>query len=67
MFDQYERQIRLEYEWVTDKAFVSGRSAVLQSFLDRPAIYSTDFFRTKFEVQARHNITRSLACLSRRT
>lgn len=62
-FDEYELQVRKEYEWVAEDAFVAGRSAILKSFLDRPTIYSTQFFRNKYEMQARRNIARSLARL----
>ena len=62
-FDEYERQVRKEYEWVAKDAFTAGRSAILKSFLDRPTIYSTPFFRNKYEAQARANIARSLARL----
>ncbi|MBI2624953.1 MAG: N-methyl-D-aspartate receptor NMDAR2C subunit [Candidatus Nealsonbacteria bacterium] len=62
-FDEYERQVRREYEWVAEDAFVAGRSAILKSFLDRSAIYSTQLFRNKYETQARRNIARSLARL----
>jgi len=66
-FDEYERQVRKEYEWVPKDAFVAGRSAILKSILDRPTIYSTQFFRNKYEAQARRNIARSLAQLSNRS
>lgn len=62
-FDEYERQVRKEYEWVSEDAFVVGRSAILKSFLGRPNIYATQFFRNKYEAQARRNIARSLARL----
>ncbi len=62
-FDEYERQVCKEYEWVPEDQFVSGRSAILKSFLDRPNIYATQFFRNKYEAQARRNIARSLARL----
>lgn len=62
-FDEYERQVRKEYEWVFEDAFVAGRSAILKSFLNRPTIYATQFFRNKYEAQARRNIARSLARL----
>ena len=62
-FNEYERQIRKEYEWVSKDAFVAGRSAILKSFLERPTIYLTQFFRDKYEAQARLNIARSLAQL----
>lgn len=66
-FDEYDRQVRKEYEWVLEDAFVAGRSTILKSFLDRPAIYSTQFFHNKYETQARRNIARSLAQLSNRS
>lgn len=66
-FDEYEFQVRKEYEWVPEDVFVVGRSAILKSFLDRPTIFSTHFFRNKYETQARRNIARSLAQLSNRS
>lgn len=62
-FDEYERQIRKEYEWVPEAAFTTGRSTILESFLARANIYTTQFFQEMYEVQARRNITRSLARL----
>jgi predicted metal-dependent HD superfamily phosphohydrolase len=64
IFDTYEAGIRFEYAWVTDSAFRAGRFEVLQSFLDRPRIYTTDYFRAAFESTARLNLNRSLANLS---
>lgn len=63
-FDQYEREIRLEYAWVPDEQFAEGRSAILQLFLARPTVYQTKFFRELYEEQARRNIRRSLQRLS---
>ncbi|MDP3003922.1 MAG: N-methyl-D-aspartate receptor NMDAR2C subunit [Candidatus Azambacteria bacterium] len=62
-FDEYDRQVRKEYEWVAEDAFVAGRSTILKSFLDRPTIYLMQIFRNKYEAQARRNIARSLARL----
>ena len=59
-FDEYENQIRQEYGWVSDAAFVAGRTAVLESFLSRQTIYSTEFFRNRYERQARRNLKRSV-------
>lgn len=59
-FDEYERQVRRDYEWMPYKQFVAGRLAILKSILDRPNIYATQFFRNKYETQARRNITRSI-------
>ncbi len=62
-FDEYETNIRKEYHFVPQDRYRSGRSAILRSFLDRPAIYSTDFFRQKYEGPARANLARSLSSL----
>ncbi|MBI5347496.1 MAG: pantetheine-phosphate adenylyltransferase [Candidatus Aenigmarchaeota archaeon] len=62
-FDEYERDIRDEYAWVADEQFRQERSTILQVFLDRDSIYSTDFFRQKYEKQARRNVERSIAQL----
>ncbi len=59
-FDAYEDQVRFEYAWVPDTDFRDGRSRVLQSFLDRPAIYSTPFFAERLEASARANLNESL-------
>jgi predicted metal-dependent HD superfamily phosphohydrolase len=66
-FDEYERQIRREYDWVADDAFAAGRMAVLQIFLTRPKIYNTDFFRDKYETQARENLKHSIHRLQTKT
>ena len=59
-FDEYERGIRKEYAWVSEVDFVRARGAILQSFLDRPAIYTTPYFQDRYERQARLNVARSL-------
>jgi len=65
-FSTYERQIRREYAWVPSRAYVAGRSAILQNFLSRKTIYATEFFRRRYEARARANLGRSLVQLSRR-
>jgi pantetheine-phosphate adenylyltransferase len=59
-FNAYEVGIRKEYEWVPQPDFCAGRSKILQSFLDRPSIYSTEVFRGKYESTARKNLERSI-------
>ncbi len=62
-FDEYETNIRREYHFVPRDRYRSARSAILRSFLDRPAIYSTDIFQQRYESQARANLKRSLSDL----
>lgn len=64
IFDQYERQIREEYAWVSDPAFRSGRAALLRSFLERASIYGTPVFREKYEQAARSNLSASIRRLT---
>ncbi|NML17704.1 HD domain-containing protein [Azohydromonas caseinilytica] len=63
-FDEYERQVRQEYAWVPEERFRTGRRALLQRLLERPALYATDHFRQRFEAPARANLARSLARLA---
>lgn len=62
-FDEYERQVREEYSWVPGFVFRRTRKGILQSFLDRPEIYSTAPFKQKLEAAARANLARSIAQL----
>lgn len=59
-FEEYERAIREEYFWVEPEIYGVKRAEILAGFLARPLLYSTDFFRLKYENSARQNLTRSL-------
>jgi pantetheine-phosphate adenylyltransferase len=60
VFDEYERNIRMEYSQYPEEMFRKGRKGVLEGFLKREPIYSTDIFRQKYEEQAKRNLKRSL-------
>jgi len=62
-FEEYERNIRKEYSWVPEDQFKQGRSAILQMFLGRESIYFTDFFKARYETQARRNLQMSIDAL----
>jgi predicted metal-dependent HD superfamily phosphohydrolase len=62
-FDEYERQVRLEYAHVADAAYRAGRSRILRGFLARAAIYLTPPFHDRLETAARANLEHSLARL----
>jgi predicted metal-dependent HD superfamily phosphohydrolase len=64
-FEAYEHAIRREYHHVDESAYRLGRSAVLQQFLDRPAIYSTAPMKEKYEKQARIALGRAIENLTR--
>ena len=63
-FREYEAQIRREYEWVPEITFAAGRSAILERFLARERIYSTEPFWAKYERPARANLQNSLLKLN---
>jgi predicted metal-dependent HD superfamily phosphohydrolase len=64
-FAEYDRQIRQEYHWVSEKDFRVGRSQILRSFLERPAIYGTPWLADQLELKARRNLENSLSRKSR--
>jgi len=65
IFDENGQQIRKEYGWVPEELYRAGRSTFLKTLLNRPAIFSTQFFYDKYEAQARRNIARAIAQLSK--
>jgi predicted metal-dependent HD superfamily phosphohydrolase len=63
-FDEFDEQIRAEYAHVPDEAFRQGRAHILSGFLARPRLYSTAYFHSVLERQARDNLQRALARLA---
>jgi len=59
-FGEYERQVRREYRWVPLPLYRSQRAKVLQSFMKRQRIYSTERYFNLLESRARENIRCSL-------
>jgi predicted metal-dependent HD superfamily phosphohydrolase len=55
-FSQYDRQVRAEYSWVPGLLYRIKRKAVLKHFLTRDHLYSTSYFRERYEQQARVNL-----------
>lgn len=60
IYDQYETNIRREYEWVPEDRYVSGRSAVLSAFLNRDRLYFSETGHGLWESAARRNLARAL-------
>lgn len=55
-----EKRIFREFEWVPMETGRVLRENHLRGFLDRDRVYATDFFRDKYEHQARKNLEGSL-------
>jgi predicted metal-dependent HD superfamily phosphohydrolase len=62
-FREYEQQIRREYEWVPETVFASKRVDILHRFLARERIFATEWFRNKYERQARQNLEAAISKL----
>jgi len=60
VYADVEKKIRAEYHIYSDEDFAKGRADILQSFLDRPHIYNTEHFRSKYEAKARKNLARAI-------
>jgi len=64
-YDQYARQVRQEHVWPLGGGYRKGRIAFLTARLNRDALFQTDHYAERFEAQARANLERELATLSR--
>ncbi len=64
-YQEYTEQVRREYEHVPEALFRGARAAILDRFLERPRIYASEEFFSRFEQQARENISRELSGMSR--
>jgi len=53
---RYAAAVRQEYAWVDEAAYRAGRTAVLQSFLNRPRLYHTARFHEMGDGPARRNM-----------
>jgi predicted metal-dependent HD superfamily phosphohydrolase len=62
-FDAYEAGVRYEYREIPEAAFRAGRAAILERFLQRDALYFSDWGKARFEVRARENLRRSISQL----
>jgi predicted metal-dependent HD superfamily phosphohydrolase len=56
-FAEYDAQVREEYRWVPEAIYRVKRREVLVGFLERPAIYGTQWFRERFEGRARQSLS----------
>jgi predicted metal-dependent HD superfamily phosphohydrolase len=59
----YTQKIRREYAVYPDLIYKPGRRKVIEHFLGMSAIFKTDFFRRRFEVQAQNNLKQELEIL----
>ncbi len=63
-YDAYAQAVRQEYAFVSEDVYRQGRQLILQQFLSRPTLFSTEPMRLLLEAQARQNIIRELDTLA---
>jgi predicted metal-dependent HD superfamily phosphohydrolase len=61
----YLDAVRAEYRHLDDQEWTTGRTDVLQSFVDRTSIYATESGRSRWEDAARRNVANELVNLER--
>lgn len=57
-FDRNGAAVRRECDWMSEGEFRRQRDQLFDRFLNRPSIYCTEFFRGRYEQQARRNLER---------
>jgi predicted metal-dependent HD superfamily phosphohydrolase len=65
LYEEFEVNVRKEYRWVPSLLFRRKRAEILESFLARPQIYTTQLFRDRYETTARHNLAKAIERLRR--
>jgi len=63
IFDQYEKDIRIEYRKVPSLFFKPKRRKILKEFLARPRLFQHDHFHALWDAQARENLARSIKAI----
>ena len=59
-FNEYDRSIRSEYQWVPEQSYRQARSEILKSFVNRERLFYTAPLHRCYEESARENIQRAL-------
>jgi predicted metal-dependent HD superfamily phosphohydrolase len=62
-FDEFERRIRAEYDWVPEPEYREGRARVLSRLLAWDPLYQIQYFQRRYEAAARNNLARVIAQL----
>ncbi|TQV72897.1 hypothetical protein FLL45_15640 [Aliikangiella marina] len=64
VYDEFEKNVRKEYKLVPWFVYKKKRKEILESFMSMPSVYRLDYFKSRYEDQARRNIARAIQVLS---
>ena len=59
-YKKYSEEIRAQYSKYSDEIFNPARIKILKSFLDRESIYNIEYYKNKYEIQAKKNIEQEI-------
>lgn len=59
-YEEYTKSIWFEYKHYDDEAYWHGRTKVLQTFLERPWIFYTDWIEELYREKANENMWREI-------
>ena len=65
-YDDYAKAIAVEYSKLPPRMFASGRVRILEQFVEKAQIFSTELFVAAFEERARANLSREIVTLKTR-
>ena len=60
VYNKYRKNVRMEYLYYPSVIYNKGRIQILKDFVNQGTIFKTEYFRTKFEKQARQNILKEI-------
>src|SRR5690606_27293028 len=60
VYNKYRKNVRMEYLYYPSVIYNKGRIQILKDFVNQDTIFKTEYFRTKFEKQARQNILKEI-------
>jgi len=63
-FIKDNQNVRNELPGLTDREFAEKNGRFLKQLLDRPSIYSSDFYKERYEQTARENMKKQVALLN---
>lgn len=62
-YEKYSKAVHLEYGFLPDYIYYTGRLKILESLYNKESIYYTKYFRNLYEISAKKNISNEIKCI----